>query len=218
MKISRFIIIASLACLIACTGEITTIFLSAKYYPGFDPLKRTMSSLGASNSSISNQISLWWIIMGLLLMFFAIGFKLAFKERGMPATVASWLIAIYGLGEGIGSAAFKVEKLSNSLTLSGIYHEVFSGIGVIAVLIFPAIMLKIISKLEMPFFYRISQFALILGTIFIILFLFRYIIKEASFPASYKGLWQRLYMLNTYIYLMSISIVMIIKNQNTASK
>jgi len=177
-----------------------------------------MSSLGASNSSISNQISLWWIIMGVLLIFFAIGFKLAFKEKGRPVSVASWLIALYGIGEGIGSAVFKAEKLTGSLTLSGIYHEVLSGIGVIAVLILPAMMLIIIPKHERPIFFRISQFALISGIIFTILFLFRYLINGAIFPASYKGLWQRLYMLNTYMYLMSISILMLRNTKNLHSE
>lgn len=156
--------------------------------------------------------------MGMLLIFFAIGFKMAFKEKGRPASTASWLIALYGIGEGIGSGVFKAEKLAGSLTLSGIYHDVLSGIGVIAVLILPAIMLVIISKNEIPVFFRISQFVLISGMIFVILFLFRYLNNDTIILASYKGLWQRLYMLNTYIYFTSISIVMIIKNKNTHPK
>lgn len=215
MKTSRFINIASLACLVACTGEIMTIFLYDKYYPGFNPLKKTISSLGASNSTISDQISIWWIIMGMLLIFFAIGFKVAFKEKGRLASAASWLIALYGIGEGIGSGVFKLEKLAGSLTVSGIYHNILSGIGVLAILILPAIMLVIISKNEMPLFFRISQFVLVSGTIFVILFLFRYLNNDNLLLSTYKGLWQRLYMVNTYIYFTSISILMIIRNKNT---
>ena len=74
-KPDRIVIFSVITCLIACTGEIVTIFLAEGCYPGYNPLKNTMSSLGASNSPVSDQISLWWIIMGFLFIFYAIGFK-----------------------------------------------------------------------------------------------------------------------------------------------
>ena len=172
-----------------------------------------ISALGASASPISNQISLWWIVMGLLLILFATGFKQAFAEKGRIANTGSWLIAFYGIGEGIGSGTFKVGNLANSLTISAIIHDILSGMGVVAFLIFPLIMLKIIPRKEMPVFYRISQFVFISGMIFIILLQFRYATNGTNFLSLYKGLWQRLFMLNTYFYLMCISVLMITKQK-----
>ena len=116
---------------------------------------------------------------------------------------------LYGFGEGIGSGSFKSNHVANELTVSGIIHDILGGIGVIAILLLPLIMQKVITKNEMPVFYRMSKIVFISGIITIILFLFRYSLNVNNFFTIYKGLWQRLFMLNTYIYLTTIAILMI---------
>src|SRR5512133_1469358 len=93
----RYIIISALACIIACAGEFVVMFVFGTYYPGYSHLKDTVSSLGASISPVSAIISMWWVIMGTLLVFFASGFKKAFSKKGQYANLASWLIILYGL-------------------------------------------------------------------------------------------------------------------------
>ncbi len=206
---SKYITSSALACIIACIGEFVFLFILGAYYRGYSQLKDTMSSLGASDSPVSDVISIWWIIMGVLFIFFGTGFKKAFSDKGWYAKLASWLIIIYGLGEGIGSGAFKADHVATGLTAFAIIHDIVGGIGVLAVLLLPLVMQKVVVKYEMPVFYRMSQLVFITGIITILLFLFRYSPDKNNFFAIYKGLWQRLFMLNTYIYMTTIAVLII---------
>jgi len=210
---SKHIISSAVACMIVCIVEFVTIFIFGAYYPGYSQLKDTMSALGASASPVSEAISLWWIIMGILLIFFATGFKIAFAGKGTYVNLAALLIMLYGFGEGIGSGSFKADHLANGLATSLIFHDTFGGIGVAAILLFPLIMLKVVAKNEKPVFYRMSQIVFVVGILTILLFLFRYSPNENDFLSVYKGLWQRLFMLNTYVYMMTIAVMMMKKQK-----
>jgi len=206
MKIQdRYIVISAIACIITCIGEFICLFVFGTLYPGYNQLRDTMSSLGASDSPVSFEISLWWIIMGILIIFFGTGFKKAYRDKTRFANTASFLIILYGFGEGICSGVFKADHLVNGLTISAIIHDIMGGIGVTAILILPLVMLKVITRKENPFFYEMSIIVFIFGIITILFFAFRYSPDENNFIYFYKGLWQRLFMLNTYIYLITIA-------------
>lgn len=207
----QFINVSAIACIVVCIGEFVTLFVFGAYFPGYNHLKDTMSILGASISPVAKAASIWWVIMGFLLIFFGIGFRKAFSEKGLFAKVASWLIILYGFGEGIGSGAFKANHIVNGYTTSLLIHDSLGGIGVAAILLLPLIMQKVIGKNEHPVFYRMSGIMFITGIVTVLLFLFRYLPDENNFLTIYKGLWQRLFMLNTYIYLTTIAILMIKK-------
>ncbi|MCX6332871.1 MAG: DUF998 domain-containing protein [Bacteroidia bacterium] len=211
-KPSQYIIVSAIACIVVCITEFVTLFIFGAFYPGYDHLKDTMSTLGASVSPVAHEVSLWWVIMGLLLIFFGTGFRKAFSEKGFFARVAAWLIMLYGFGEGIGSGAFKANHIENGLTISLIFHDILGGIGVTAILLLPLIMQKVVTRNENPGFYRMSRIIFITGIITVSLFLFRYLPNENNFLTVYKGLWQRLFMLNTYIYLTTIAVLMIKKD------
>jgi len=196
------------ACLVVSVGELLSTFAMGPFYPGYSQLKETMSALGASDSPISGPISAWWILMGFLLILFGLGFRRAFLERGVSALVASWLIMLYGFGEGFGSGAFKANYIAGEYTNSAMVHDTLGGIGVVAILILPLIMLWVISKEEMPRFHRLSKILFVTGIATVLLFMFRFSSSNDTFLAEYKGLWQRLFMLNTYIYLVVIAAIM----------
>jgi len=149
--------------------------------------------------------------MGVLIIFFGTGFKKEFSMKGSYATFASWLIILYGFGEGIGSGAFKLDHAVNRFITPALIHNTLGGIGVVAILLLPYIMKKVITRSEMPSFYLMSRIVFITGIITILLFLFRYSRDKTNFFSLYKGLWQRLFMLNTYIYLSVIAVLMIKK-------
>lgn len=216
-KNETFIYVSAIVCIAVCIGEFVALFVLGSFYPGFNHLKDTMSSLGASNSPVSNEISTWWVIMGLLFIFFATGLRKAFSEKGLYSKIASWLIILYGFGEGVGSGAFKADHIANSLKISAVIHDILGGIGVTAVLILPLIMQKVITKNEMPVFYGLSKIVFIAGIVTVGLFLFRYSSDENNFFTLYKGLWQRLFMLNTYLYFSSIAFIMIKQYKKTKS-
>jgi hypothetical protein len=209
---SKYIIVSSIVCIVVCIGDIVSIFVFGTFFHDYSHLKDTISLLGSSVSPVSCEISLWWAIIGVLFIFFGIGFNKAFSDKGANAKFASWLIMLYGFGEGIGSGAFKADHLVNGLSRSAIIHDILGGIGMTAILLLPAIMQKVITKIEMPGFYHMSKVIFISGLIIFLLFLIRYLSSEDNFFSIYKGLWQRLYLLNTYIYLITIAII-IIKRQ-----
>lgn len=208
------IVLSAASCIIACAGDIGAQFAFGTFFPGYNQLKDTVSRLGSSISPVSAEISQWWIILGVLFIFFGIGFYKAFQKQERYAKLASVIIVIYGIGEGFGSGAFKADHDANGLTASGIYHEILGGIGVIAILLLPLVMRKVITRNENPAFYRLSQIIFISGLFFTLLFLFRYLPDVNNFFSIYKGLWQRLFILNTYVYFLSIAFYMIRKQKS----
>lgn len=212
-KTCNFVLISSILCILCCIGEFAVVFILAKYYPGYNHLKNTLSSLGASKSPVTFEMSSWWELMGIMMIVFGIGFRKAFSGKGNYTKFASWLIILYGFGEGIGSGAFKADRIVNGITFSGFTHDLLGGIGVTAILIFPLVMKKIITKNDNKLFFRISLPVFFISIILIIFFLFRYSPDESDFLSVYKGLWQRLFMLNIYFYMMWISFIMIKKSK-----
>jgi hypothetical protein len=205
------VISGALACLTGCSGDFITLFVLGCRYPGYNHLTDTWSSLGASASPVSGIVSLWWVILGILFLWFAVGFRSAFSPGNPFVRTATWLLILYGLGEGAGSGLFKADHVGDSLTVSAVIHNVFGGIGVFALLILPLVMQKIIPGKVSPGFHKLSRLVFIVGCFLLILFLSRYLHFENNFPARNNGLWQRLFVLDYYLYLIVIAVWMIRK-------
>ena len=205
------ILIAATAGIVACIGDFLFLLILGRYYPGYNQLKNTMSSLGASVSPVSNIISTWWIILGVLFIIFGFGVKEAFVDHGRIALIASWAIIIYGIGEGIGSGAFKANHIGNSLTQSAYIHDFLGAIGIIAILALPLIMRNIIPETGKFRFNLFSWIIFWISLITLILFTFRFTNNQHTFVYIYKGLWQRIFMFAIYCYLLVIAIYMLKK-------
>lgn len=209
MKIAQFNMIKLIAIvfIIACISDFIILFLLGSYYPGYSQLKNTMSSLGATISPVSKIISTWWILLGIVFVFFGIIFRKAFNKKLRSVKLASLLIILYGLGEGMGSGIFKANKATEEITKSLTMHDILGGIGVIAALIFPLVMNKIITKKEMAYFYSFSWIVFVIGIITMSLFAIRFYPDENNLITMYKGLWQRLFLVNIYTYFITISLI-----------
>jgi hypothetical membrane protein len=199
------------ACFTGCIGDFLSLFLLGPEYPGYSQVYDTMSSLGSSKSPVSDIISVWWIILGILMILFALGFRSAFTPGGKYVKVVFWLIILYGLGEGLGSGLFKADRVSGSYATSFIVHDILGGAGVIALLILPLFATRIEPTFSSQGFKRFSHFTLVLGSLFLILFSFRFVGNENDILVRYKGLWQRLFVLVYYIYLTTVTFKMIRK-------
>lgn len=200
--------ITAVICIVTCIADFIVLFLLGNYYPGYSQLKNTISSLGASVSPVSDAISFWWILIGIVFLFFGIILRKAFGANLKNVKIASLLIMFYGLGEGIGSGLFKANRINREPTQSLVIHDVLGGIGVVAALILPLIMNKVITKKQMPRFYFFSWVIFVVGIIMMLLFTIRFSANEHNFFVFYKGLWQRFFLLNLYIYFITISIMM----------
>ena len=202
------VILGASACLAACVGDFLFTFLLGSRYPGYNQITDVMSLLGTTGSPVSHIISLWWITLGFLIIIFAIGFRVAFSPSGIYLTFSFWLLVIYGAGEGIGSGLFKANGAENSMTSSYIFHDIFSGAGILAILILPLAVARILPFSMSLVFRRFSWFVIISGTLLLILFTFRFTGSVSTFPVKYTGLWQRLFVFDYYIYLLVIASVM----------
>jgi hypothetical protein len=213
IKKKSLIIIASIACITACIGDFLATFALGDYYPGYSQLSNTMSLLGVTASPVSGIISTWWIILGFMIILFAFGFSKAFGYDKKYVKIATWLLIFYGLGEGIGSGLFKADHVNNALTTTAIIHEILGGIGIFAILVLPLVMKKIISRNTNPGFQTLSLIVFFGGIVFIALFSFRLFHQEINNVTHYKGLWQRLFIFDYYLYLIVIAMMMIKKQQ-----
>jgi hypothetical protein len=210
----QWIIVSSVFCLLVCIADLLMLYFLGKQYPGYNQLTDTISSLGASASPVGSIQSAWWIIIGIVFINFAICFGTVFSEFGMKSAVAAWLIALYGLGEGLGSGLFRADHVDNLPTLSATIHNIMGGIGVMAILILPLVMQKIFKKEKHNALFVFSWVIFVLGILTSFLFLFRYF--GNNILSLYKGLWQRMTLIVFYSYLGVIAF-MIMKKQNKPS-
>jgi len=196
--------IASLIGFFACIGDIVMTAIYGFKYPNYSQLHDTMSKLGATDSPVGFQMSLWWVLLCFLFIIMAFGFKQVYYQKSKSFRIAFWLIVIYALGEGLGSGIFPADHIKNKISLSLIIHDSLGGIGIAAIMILPFILLKTLSKNIR--FYHFSKFILIFGPAMLILFTISKIVDNPNnHIVIYKGLWQRLLMLNYYLYLMAIA-------------
>lgn len=207
------IIISSIACFIACIGDFLATFILGDFYPGYSQLRNTMSLLGVTDSPVSGIISTWWIILGFLIILFSLGFRKAFGSDKKYVKIATWLLILYGLGEGLGSGLYKADHVNNSLTTSAIIHEIMGGIGIFAILVLPLAMKKIIPRTANPGFHKFSLIVFFAGIFLLVLFSLRLFYQGSNEFILYKGLWQRLFVLDYYLYLIIIAVMMIKKQQ-----
>jgi hypothetical protein len=207
----KYVLLICVLCYVTCFGDLLILYFLGRRYPGYNQFDDTISSLGASVSPVSNLISAWWIIIGIVFIVFAIGFRIVYKEKGKIAKIAAMLIAIYGLGEGIGSGLFKADHVGSTLTIMAKIHNILGGFGILAMLLLPLIMQRIFPKESYHAFYILSSVIFFIGVLTTILFLTRYI--DNAMLIVHSGLWQRLSLIDFYIYLLVIAHMMLKKSE-----
>lgn len=202
------------ACFAGCTGDFLSLYILGSKYPGYSHLADPVSFLGSSVSPVSDLISVLWVILGILMIIFALGFRTAYSSTDRNVKIAFWLLILYGLGEGLGSGLFKADEVNNSYTLSFIIHDILGGAGVFAILLLTVIVPRIDEFASNRNFQIFSRIILILGILFLVLFTQRFLGSKNFIShevARYTGLWQRLLILDYYIYLNVIAFKMMVK-------
>jgi hypothetical protein len=204
----NIVLLGAIAGVIGCAGDFLVLFVFGYYYPGYSQQFNTMSSLGATISPVSNIVSMLWILLGVFFVFFGYSLRKAFWPETIYVKVASWLIIIYGLGEFVGSGLFKADHIGNTVTNAAVVHGILGSIGIAALMILPLIMQKIILHSTNPGFRSLSWIVLITGIILMVLFNFRFFHPEDNLLNKLEGLWQRLFALDYYVYLLVIIFIM----------
>ena len=202
---------SALLCIAACIADIVLIYVFGNQIPGFNQLKGTLSSLGVSTSPVAGAVTIWSVALGLIFVFFAFGFRETFHTYGKQTNKASWLIVLYGLGEGVASGIFRADRIDGHLTNLAYLHDILGGIGVVAILLLPFVMRQIFSAFSFPIFFRYSGIVSAVGLLSTLLFSFRLEYFAGSFLYNYSGLWQRIFLINYYAYFTVIAIMTIQK-------
>lgn len=202
---------SAILCIAACIADLVLIYIFGKQIPGFNQLKSTLSSLGVSTSPVAGAVTIWSVTLGIILVFFAFGFRETFHTHGQQIKKASWLIILYGLGENVASGIFRADEVNGKLTALAYLHDFLGGIGVVALLILPFVMRRIFSSFSYPVFFRYTGVVSAFGLLSTLLFSFRLEYFAGSILYNYSGLWQRIFLLTYYTYFILIAIMMIQK-------
>lgn len=207
MNKKNIVALISILCIMACTADLVSLYHLGKEFPGYSQASDTISLLGSRASPVSNIASAWWTILGIVFIIFAAGFYAEFRHKGRNALIAGILIAVYGLGEGLGSGLFKIDHPGGTPAMSTIIHDALGGIGIAAVIIVPLFIRKVLSPGKHNSFYIFSGVIFLIGIFSSLLFLARY--SGDNILYHYRGLWQRITLVNTYVYFVVVAIMMI---------
>ena len=151
-----FLNAVAVVCMSACIIDIALLYFFGKQIPGYNQLTDSISSMGISASPVSGMANTWSVTLGIIFILFSFGFRVAFMKYSRKATIAFWLITLYGLGEGIASGLLKADHMNGVSTVTAFLHDITGGVGVTAILVLPLINMKIFTKEVFPVFFRFS--------------------------------------------------------------
>ena len=208
-KGSRFWILSGVAaCFVFVVLDGVSNFWFGMHIPKYHWLHDSISRLGQPGSPYENAVTIWGFFFTILLLLFANAFRLVFSPH-LTIRLATLGLCVYALGEGIGSGLFPIDPLTASATLSGMLHEVFSGIGDAGIVLLPFILYRA------PDFSRnrkIKQYFIVVSCIglgCLSLFLSAKFFPELPHISHLKGLWQRIYTLNYHLMLIVLNLRML---------
>jgi len=207
----RIIFVSAVLLCVGCVADLVLIYIFGKQIPGYSQLSCTLSSLGESSSPVSVEVTIWSVILGIIFILFGFSFRQVFFSAGKETSIAYLLIILYGIGENIASGIFKADNINGILSLTAIVHNLLGGVGVAAILLLPLILKKQFPGKSFPGFYLFSIIVFAIGLISISFFLLRVFNFETAFFNSFKGLWQRIFLVDFYIYFIALAVVIIRK-------
>lgn len=202
--LSPVIVVSAVSCLIVCAGDFVVTFTLGALYPGYNFIYQSESYLGTADSPVAKYMSIWGVVFCILLIIFAWGLRKTIFSAGKWEAVVVWSIVLYGFGEGAGSGLFPYDHVNNTLSFSGELHSFFAAVGGVAIAIIPFACSKIFSKDLFPRLNDYCVSAFVGGLVLITLFLLS---KYGFIP--FKGLLQRVFILNYHLFLSVLAVIML---------
>lgn len=182
-------------------------FYLGSLLPGYDWKSQSISYIGNSLSPLLFWVKCWGVLFSICLTLFARAFYYYFKGNFWALTGTLCLL-LYGFGEGIGSAFFPINPEGFPENSSSFLHNLFSGIGDIGLVGFPFLLLLIYPSSNFPFIRKIIWSVILIGFTFGAFFLVAKYIHPDNWVVEYKGLWQRLFILNYHFMFGVLGIYM----------
>lgn len=205
MNQKNWIQIGVIAAWLVGVGEFIVDAIIGSRYPGYNWMTQSISYLGQADSPVLLEVAIWGIFFSFFYLLFAFGFYKAFGGINRWAVLASWMIAIYGLGEGMGSGFSPINPPGTPYTTAAFFHDLLGGIGDVAMVLLPLVVLKIFPRKESSKLFYFSILVTIVGILLSLFFLYAKAQQPDDGFLVYKGLIQRLYLLNYIIYFLAIA-------------
>jgi hypothetical protein len=123
--------------MLGCLVDVISSTILGRRLSGYDHLRSPLNQLGIQSSPVVHEIALWWEIVGVLMIVFGLSIFQAFSAKKRQALIASLLVMLYGLDEGIGSGLLPADKAGAHHSWTGIIHILIGGIGVLGLAFFP---------------------------------------------------------------------------------
>jgi hypothetical protein len=203
---------ALIACLVATAGDLVSLAVFARFYPAYNTRLQPISALGASGSPVAHYVSGCWILLGLVFLLFSFAYGKSNFLYHPAQKMTAWLLGVYALGEEAGSGIFPGNHLAGHLTTTGIIHNVVGGIGVIALMAIPFVLMKKYNGTGHPAFHRFLYAISVTGIIFFLLFsTSRLTLPEIHGLRLWHGLWQRLFVANYYGMMVVIAVKQVLE-------
>lgn len=200
--------ISAIVGILACIVDIGVVCFLETRFPGYKPIFQTMSDLGHEGSPVAAIISTWWIAMGLMFILFGYGFYECFRHL-KKARTAGILLALYGIGEGLGSGLIPGAPGNIFDTPNSLFHNLLSGIGLLAAMLLPFVVMKMFDERQSTA-YWISWLTTVFGIFFFLLFAISNFYHREGYWISYLGIWQRLYTFSYFLYFIYLASLMLI--------
>jgi len=186
---------------------VTAIWFNLKF-PGYNWKTESLSYLGQSGSPIEHWVSLWGIFFTVLISLFVIAFYQVYKSNRW-LKFAAFSLLIYGLGEGIGSGCFPINPPDTIISLDGKLHNIFSAIGDMGIILLPLFLMLMFPRNENRKLHIYLWTVVGIGISMIFFFLTAKYYHHDNFILEYKGVWQRIFILNYNVMLLVISLKML---------
>jgi hypothetical protein len=204
--------------ILACLLDVYLSYLLGSRYPGYNPLLQAMSDLGHEGSPVARVVSPGWVIMGLMFVVFGYGFYRAFLQYSKLAQTAGWMLALYGIGEGLGSGLIPGTPGKYLETRASIFHSSLGGVGVLAAILLPFIIMKMFNARKSSSLFWYSWLTTFFGIFFFILFAISNFYHPKGSWISFLGLWQRLYVLVYYLFFVYLAVLMLVDKRTILSR
>ena len=205
--------IGIISCWLFFVLEIVTDFWFGSKFPGYNWQQESISYLGQSNSPVEQWVMIWGVIFCVLLVFYAISFYQSLKSQNWVRIAVACLVT-YAIGEGLGSGIFPINPPNTPVTIDARLHNIFSGIGDAGLILFPFVLMLIFPKKDNYRFHLYLWSVVVIGIIMASLFLAAKYYHPDNSITQFKGVWQRVYLLNYHSLLLVVSFKMIFLKTN----
>ncbi|MAG33303.1 MAG: hypothetical protein CL908_20700 [Deltaproteobacteria bacterium] len=180
-------------------------FAIALAQPGYSHMSQYISELSVPGQPLAHLMAYWWFVYGVCLLVLAAALRVALPATTRGFRCLPWLIAIAGLGLGVGGGLFPCEAGCATESLRGQAHAAFGLLGSLAFVIAPfTVWHSLRARSETRALAAFTMAAACVG-----IFVFGAGL-EASSPGSaregIRGLWQRLSLLVSYVWVAALAI------------